>query len=362
MPCITNPSLGKSRLCPKLTENERRDMSSVESNKPARSTFSRRGVLSLGLGASLACIGARAQTGKPLAARIGYIGDFNGASMVAVANKLNLWAKHGIAPELKIFTNGPLQIQAMGAKDLDFGYIGPGALWLPMSSRAKIIAINNLGFSDRVIAQPGIASIKDLKGKTVAVTEGTTGDMLLRLALQKSGMSSDDIKRVTMDPSTIVTAFSSSQVDAAGIWYPLVGTIKQRVPKLQELFSNGDLYPTYCFPTSFVSRPDIAESNPALVEAMIRVIKEANDFRVKNLKQAVELTAALLNAPLPALESEAAVTKHFTSDELVKLTRDGTVNGWLTGMNELFKSLGRVTESVSPDKYFLASKYAETKV
>jgi NitT/TauT family transport system substrate-binding protein len=175
-------------------------------------------------------------------------------------------------------------------------------------------------------------------------------------------MTSDDIKRVTMDPSTIVTAFSSGQVDAAGIWYPLVGTIKQRVPKLQELFSNNDLYPTYCFPTSFVSRPDIAESNPALVEAMIRVIKEANDFRVKNLKQALELTAALLNAPLPALESEAAVTKHFTSDELVKLTRDGTVNGWLTGMNELFKSLGRVTETVSPDKYFLASKYAETKV
>jgi NitT/TauT family transport system substrate-binding protein len=324
-------------------------------------TITRRGVLSIGLGASLACVGARAQTAKPQPARIGYIGDFNGASMVAIANKLNLWTKHGIAPELKIFTNGPLQIQALGTKDLDFGYIGPGALWLPMSGRAKIIAINNLGFSDRVIAQPGIASIKDLKGRTVAVPEGTTGDMLLRLALQKSGMTLDDIKRVAMDPSTIVTAFSSGQVDAAGIWYPLVGTIKLRVPKLQELFSNNELYPTYCFPTSFVSRAHLADSNPSLVEAMIRVIKEANDFRVKNLKQAVELTSGLLSAPLPALESEAAVTKHFTTDELVKLTRDGTVNRWLTGMNELFKSLGRVTEAVSPDKYFLAAKYAETK-
>ncbi|HKX43950.1 MAG TPA: aliphatic sulfonate ABC transporter substrate-binding protein [Burkholderiaceae bacterium] len=325
-------------------------------------TSTRRAVLSLGLGAGLACIGARAQTAKPLPARIGYNGDFNGASMVAVANKLNLWAKHGIAAEPKVFTNGPLQVQALGTKDLDFGYIGPGALWLPMSGRAKVIAINNLGFSDRVIAQPGIASIKELKGKTVAVPEGTTGDMLLRLALQKTGMSLDDVKRVAMDPSTIVTAFASGQVDAAGIWYPLVGTIKSRVPKLQELFSNNELYPTYCFPTSFVSRSDLADSNPALVEAMIRVIKEANDFRVKNLKQAVELTAKLLDAPLPALESEAAVTKHFSTDELVKLTRDGTVNRWFTGMNELFKSLGRVPDNVSPDKYFLAAKYAETKV
>ena len=325
-------------------------------------TITRRGVLSLGLGAGLACAGARAQTPKPQPARIGYIGDFNGASIVAVANKLDLWAKHGIAPELKIFTNGPLQIQALGTKDLDFGYIGPGALWLPMSGRAKIIAINNLGFSDRVIAQPGIASLKALKGKTVAVPEGTTGDMLLRLALQKAGMSVDDIKRVAMDPSTIVTAFSSGQVDAAAIWYPLVGTIKQRVPKLQELFSNNELYPTYCFPTSFVSRVDMADANPALVEAMIRVIKEANDYRAKNLKSSVELTAGLLNAPLPALESEAAVTRHFTTEELVKLTRDGTVNRWLSGMNELFKGFGRVTEAVSPDKYFLATKYAETKV
>ncbi len=331
-------------------------------NRIDTKTITRRNALSLGLGAGLACAGAWAQPAKPLPARIGYIGDFNGASMVAIANKLNLWAKHGIAPELKIFTNGPLQIQALGTKDLDFGYIGPGALWLPMSGRAKIIAINNLGFSDRVIAQPGIASIKDLKGRTVAVPEGTTGDMLLRLALQKAGMSLDDVKRITMDPSTIVTAFASGQVDAAGIWYPLVGTIKLRVPKLQELFSNNELYPTYCFPTSFVSRSDIADSNPALVEAMIRVIKEANDYRFNNLKQAVEITAAMLGAPLPALESEAAVTKHFTTEELVKLTRDGTVNRWFTGMNELFKSLGRVPDNVSPDKYFLAAKYADTKV
>ena len=35
-----------------------------------------------------------------------------------------------------------------------------------------------------------------------------------------------------MDPATVVSAFSSGQVDAAGIWYPLIDTIKAQVPDL----------------------------------------------------------------------------------------------------------------------------------
>ena len=211
-------------------------------SRPARRAILRSAAsagIALGLGA-LAAAPARAQA---LRVRVGYIGDFHGASMVAVANKLELWKKYGLAPELKVFTNGPIQIQALGTGDLDFGYIGPGALWLPISGRAKIIAMNVVGFSDRVIGQPGIKTIQDLKGKTVAVPEGTSGDMLLRIALQRAGMRLEDIKRVSMDPATIVTAFASGQVEGAGIWYPHVGTIKTRVPALNELFSNKDAMP-----------------------------------------------------------------------------------------------------------------------
>jgi NitT/TauT family transport system substrate-binding protein len=104
---------------------------------------------------------------------VGYIADFHGASITAVANRLDLWKKHGLTPDIKSFTNGPIQIQALGAGDLDFGYIGPGALWLPISGRAKLISMNVVGYSDRVIAQPGIKSVRELRGKTVAVPEGT---------------------------------------------------------------------------------------------------------------------------------------------------------------------------------------------
>jgi NitT/TauT family transport system substrate-binding protein len=186
--------------------------------------------------------------------------------------------------------------------------------------------------------------------------------MLVRLALQKAGMKLDDIKRVTMDPSTIVTAFISGQVDGAGIWYPHVGTIRQRIPNLNELFTNKDALPKNSFPSSFVMRPDLdSAAGQALHDAVLRVIKEANDWRALNVAQAVDLTAALMNAPRANLEAESKFAQYYSSAELAKLTEDGTVNSWLNGMNEMFKSFGRVPEMVDAQKYYMGARYVAAK-
>ncbi|NED79582.1 ABC transporter substrate-binding protein, partial [Streptomyces sp. SID11233] len=112
----------------------------------------------------------------------------------------------------RVFVNGPVQIQALGTGDLDYGYIGPGAMWLPASGKARIVAIDTLTYADRVIAKPGITSIQGLKGRKVGVPEGTSGEMVLRLALKKAGMTMDDIQKVVMDAPTIVAAFSSGRI------------------------------------------------------------------------------------------------------------------------------------------------------
>lgn len=317
----------------------------------------------LGVAAGLAGLTAWPALAQAQRVRVGYIADFHGASMVAVANKLDLWKKHGLAADIKAFTNGPIQIQALGAGDLDFGYIGPGALWLPITGRAKLISMNVVGFSDRVIAQPGIKSIQELRGKTVAVPEGTSGDMLLRLALQANGMKVEDVKRITMDPSTIVTAFASGQVDGAGIWYPHVATLKTRKPGLVELYGNKDAMPKNSFPSSFIMRNELdAPSHQSLVDSMIRVIKEANDWRQANLPQAIDLTSALIGAPRANLETEAGYAQYFSSADLARFTEDGTIDSWLRGMNELFRTFGRVPEVVDPKRYYLGARYLAAKV
>ena len=286
--------------------------------------------------------------------RIGYIGDFNGASLAAIATDQKLWAEHGLDPDLKVFTNGPIQIQAFGSGSLDFGYVGPGALWLPASGRAKVVAINNLGEADRVIAQAGLRTLADLKGKKVGVPEGTSGDMLLRLALRKQGLSLDDVERIRMDPSTVVAAFASRQIDAAGIWYPLVGVIKERVPDLVELAKNADFFPQIAFPTAFVARNDVADD---LSLKVIAVLKKANAFRAANLEASIAVTSKFIGVSADKLATEAANSKFLTTPELEASAADGTAAGWLSTLNTMFKDFGRLPEPLDPKAYFRADLY-----
>ncbi|MET7371964.1 aliphatic sulfonate ABC transporter substrate-binding protein [Micromonospora arida] len=331
------------------------------------SPLSRRAVLAgiagLGATAALAACGDDDQSGSGGSAtepvKIGYIADFTGASLMAIADDKKLWAEHGLKPDLKVFTNGPLQVQALGAGDLDFGYLGPGAMWLPASGKARVIAINSLGFADRVIAKPGITSIAALKGKKVGVPEGTSGDMIVRLALRRAGLSIDDVQKVTMDPSTVVTAFGSGQIDAAGIWYPLIGTIKKRVPDLTELAKNEDFYPDISFPSAYVGRNDVVTGKPELVKKVLAVLRAANDERAADVNRAVEVTAKFLkSAPVDQLRAEATNARFLPSAELAAKSTDGTVAGWLTGLNGLFKDLGKLPDVVDPSTYYDAAAYA----
>ncbi|KAA8606385.1 aliphatic sulfonate ABC transporter substrate-binding protein [Salipiger aestuarii] len=290
--------------------------------------------------------------------RMGYIADYFGTSIAAIATDQGLWEKHSLDADLKVFTNGPIQVQALNAGSLDFAYIGPGALWLPASGQAKVIAPNALGYTDRVIAQPGIDSIQDLKGKKVGVPEGTSGDMLLRLALADAGMSLDDIDVVTMDPSTVVTAFSSGQIDAAGIWYPFVDVVRQRVPDLNELSSNEEFFPEIAFPSSFIVSDDMA-GNEDVIRKVIAVIKEANDFRVENREQSVSITAEFLNVSEEPLLAESQLARLPTSAEYEELSRGGQVANWFGTLADLYAQFGKIENPLPASEFYLGALYAE---
>jgi NitT/TauT family transport system substrate-binding protein len=160
-----------------------------------------------------------------------------------------------------------------------------------------------------------------------------------------------------MDPSTVVTAFGSGQIDAAGIWYPLIDTIKRRVPNLVELAKNEEFAPGTTFPTVFVARNQVAAQNPGLVKKMVALIREANDYRAAHVQPVVATTAKFLKVPEANLASEAKNVRLFTSAELAASTRDGSITRWLTNLSELFVSFGKLDKPADPAGYYLADAY-----
>lgn len=317
-------------------------------------TLTRRTVLG-GLAAvpALSALAACGSGSGTTAVTYGYIPDYNGTSLLAIADDRGLWEENGLKATLKTFTNGPLQIQALGTGDLDFGYIGPGAMWLPASGKAKVVTVNGVGQADRLIAQPGIESIEDLAGKKVGIPEGTSGDMIVQLALEGAGMSLEDIEKVAMDPATVVSAFSSGQVEGAGIWYPLIDNIAQQVPDLVELAQNSDFADVMQFPNVMVTGATYPEENEETTISVLKVLRAAMDIRVDEPDATIELVAKMTGSDAEAVAGDAANGEYYKAADLDGLIEDGTIDGWLTAMNGYFEDNDKIEgETVAPADYY----------
>jgi NitT/TauT family transport system substrate-binding protein len=301
-----------------------------------------------------ACSGSG--SGDDSTVRFGYIGDYNGASLLAIAEKQGLWKKAGLTAEVKSFNNGPVQIQALGAGDLDYGYIGPGAVWLPASGQSKIIAINTLTYADRVIGQPGMKSMKDLKGKRIGVPEGTSGDMILNIALEEAGMTDKDIAKVNMDPSTIVSAFSSGKIDGAGFFYPAIDTIKKKVPGLVEVASTQDTGDS--FPTAFVAGNKVPEEKNSKV---VKVLQQANDWRQEHPEETIALTAKLLEVSEAQTKADAAHVQTLSTADLVAKSKSGEVDKWLKTLGDFFVRNKQLDENPDPGEYYAGELYEKAQ-
>lgn len=108
----------------------------------------------------------------------------------------------------------------------------------------------------------GIETIEDLKGKTVAVSSGTSSEIILEQALARAGMTMDDINTVEMTVDGMTTAMISGQIDAAASWSPNTVTLQNALgDNYVDLGTNADFLDSAIFPSSYICTPEYAEAN-----------------------------------------------------------------------------------------------------
>jgi NitT/TauT family transport system substrate-binding protein len=83
-----------------------------------------------------------------------------------------------------------------------------------------VVAIDDSNGGDGIVANKDIKSIADLKGKKVAVNEGSVSQFYLNVLLAKAGIKESDLQTVNMTASDAGTAFVAQKVDAAVTWEP----------------------------------------------------------------------------------------------------------------------------------------------
>jgi sulfonate transport system substrate-binding protein len=127
-----------------------------------------------------------------------------------------------------VFPFGPPLVQAAAAGQIDLGDVGDVP---PINGAVKDPGFKVIGaelppsfkqFGDYLIVPKGskIKTLRDLKGKSVAVPVGSSAHGFLLNAVQSVGLSPQTVKFVNLTPAALQAAFNSGQVDAASIWNP----------------------------------------------------------------------------------------------------------------------------------------------
>lgn len=94
--------------------------------------------------------------------------------------------------------------------------------------------------SDVILAQPGIKSMQDLKGKRVGVENTALGAYVLSRALQQAGMEPKDVNTVPLEIDEHLGAMEKKQIDAVVTFDPIKIRLQARG---MELIFNSAMIP-----------------------------------------------------------------------------------------------------------------------
>ncbi len=199
--------------------------------------------------------------------------------------------KDNIKVNFHEITTGPEQTQALAAGEIDFLHaLGGTSALIAASNGVELKILNTYSRSPKgfmiLTNNDSIKSAADLAGKKVAGPKGTILHQVLIAALDKDGLSMDDVEFVNMGIPEASAALSDGSVDAALIAGPAA---LKAMKSGSKLVANGEGLVDGIIVTAVST--DFAEKHPEIVERFMKVEKETLEYVNSNFDEAMEKVA-----------------------------------------------------------------------
>ncbi|MEA5562055.1 ABC transporter substrate-binding protein [Planktothrix agardhii] len=254
---------------------------------------------------------------------IGY-SNWSGWWPWAIAESEGLFKANGLNVELKWFDGYLESLQAMAAGQLDgncqtlndtIAFVGDSK-----NGQVAVLINDNSAGNDKIIVAENINKIQDLKAKKVAVEEGLVDDFLLALALEKEGMSRQDVEIVNLETGAASAAFVAGQVDAVGAFPPFWLTALQRKGS-KELISSKE-FPG-AIPDLLVVSQKLIQDRPEQVQGLVKTWFDIREFMAKNPEKANEIMAKRAGVSGEEFKMFNDGTKFFTIQDNLEAFNSG---------------------------------------
>lgn len=246
-----------------------------------------------------------------------------------VAQEQGLFAKNGANVQLKYFDSytDSLNALASGSIDANSQTLNDTLSSVAGGAKETIVLVNdNSTGNDQIIVRPGIDSVADLRGKTVAAEQGTVDHYLLLLALARSGLSEKDITFRPLPTDAAAAAFVAGKVDAVGVFAPFTGTALGRAGSKAVATSRD--FPG-AIPDHLVTSRSLVEKRPDTVQALVRTWFDTLAWIKANPAKATEIMAKRAGVSTAEYASYGTGTTIFTLAQNVAAFSPGSTDDHL---------------------------------
>jgi sulfonate transport system substrate-binding protein len=219
------------------------------------------------------------------------------------------FAKDGIKVDWVLSLGSNKALEFLNGNSVDFGSSAGAAA---LMAKANGVPIKAVYIYDKpewtalvTLKESPIHTVKDLRGKRIAVTRGTDPHIFLLRALAANGMKSQDVKMVLLQHPDGRVAMERGDVDAWAGLDPYMA--ETELEKGSRLFYRNPDFNTYGF---LNTRVDFAAAHPDIVERVLAVYEKARRW---SLAHPQELRAIVAKA---GKLSDAVAAKDLERNDL----------------------------------------------
>ena len=226
------------------------------------------GISAAAMLAALVATPAAAQTKVTIA-----ISGWTGFAPLTLAKEAGIFAKNGVDVTIKKVPQASRHLAiASGDVQCAATTVETWIVWNANGvATTQLFQLDKSYGADGMVVKSGIASIKDLKGKTVAASApGTAPYFTLAWFLKKNGMSMKDVSVVNMEPGAAAQAFIAGQNDAAMTYEPYLSAVREK-PAAGKIIATTLDYPMIM--DTLGCTPKFIAENESAVKALTKMLK-----------------------------------------------------------------------------------------
>ena len=214
-------------------------------------------------------------------------------TLLHVAAAKGFFVEEGLDVRPLSHTYGKAALQSLLDRKADLATAAETPIMFSLLRGDKIVVVANVEsttMNNAIVARldSGISGPRDLKGKRIGFTPGTTSDFFLASILTTVGLAREDVEAVGLKPEEMSDAIVGKRVDAVSTWnYPLTQIKRLLGPKGTVLYDRDIYTETY----NVVSRREFVWEHPATVERFLRALIRAETFVAKHREEAQAVVA-----------------------------------------------------------------------